>query len=227
LQQVEEERATILEQTRRESAAELERFRAELAALRQRVATAGMAPEAVRDVEAAAEELAEAVAEPVTVEAPVAPVVEAPPRRPIHRGDRVWVQPLNAEGEVLTVEGPEAEVQVGPARLRVAIGRLELRAAPPGEVEPSRLAYDVPHADVRLDLRGCVVEEALERLDRHLDAASLAGLPWVQIVHGKGTGALRQAVRDFLRTHPLVSSCRAGDEGEGGEGITVANLVQG
>jgi DNA mismatch repair protein MutS2 len=78
---------------------------------------------------------------------------------------------------------------------------------------------------VRLDLRGCTVDEALERLDRHLDAALLAELPWVRIIHGKGTGALRRAVRNFLADHPVVSSYEAGGDREGGEGITIAKLV--
>ncbi|RME31031.1 MAG: hypothetical protein D6793_12675, partial [Thermoflexia bacterium] len=70
------------------------------------------------------------------------------------------------------------------------------------------------------------VEDALEQLDRHLDAAMLAGLPWVHIIHGKGTGALRQAVRDFLSRHPLVRSFRPGGDGEGGEGVTIAVLSE-
>ncbi len=63
-------------------------------------------------------------------------------------------------------------------------------------------------------------------LDRYLDTAYLASLPFVRLIHGKGTGALRQAVRDELRGHPLVSEFRAGDPAEGGEGVTVARLVQ-
>ena len=59
---------------------------------------------------------------------------------------------------------------------------------------------------LRLDLRGCLVEEALEKLDRYLDTASRAELPWVHIIHGKGTGALRRAVREVLTDHPLVSA---------------------
>jgi len=58
-----------------------------------------------------------------------------------------------------------------------------------------------------------------------LDTASLAGLTRVEIVHGKGTGALRRAVREFLRGHPHVETYRAGEDGEGGEGVTVVTLV--
>jgi len=79
---------------------------------------------------------------------------------------------------------------------------------------------------MELDLRGLMVDEMLVELDRYLDTAYLAGLPWVRIIHGKGTGALRQAVREELRHHPLVSEFRPGDVGEGGDGVTVVKLVQ-
>jgi DNA mismatch repair protein MutS2 len=78
---------------------------------------------------------------------------------------------------------------------------------------------------MELDLRGLRVEEIIPRLDKYLDDAFLAGLPFVRIVHGKGTGALRQAVRQELRSHPLVKSQRPGDDGEGGSGVTVAYLT--
>jgi DNA mismatch repair protein MutS2 len=79
----------------------------------------------------------------------------------------------------------------------------------------------------RIDLRGAVVEEALTQLDRYLDAASLSSLPQTRIVHGKGTGALRRAVRQFLSDHPLVESYRAGEQREGGQGVTIVKLIQG
>jgi DNA mismatch repair protein MutS2 len=75
-----------------------------------------------------------------------------------------------------------------------------------------------------LDLRGAKVQEALEVLDRYLDDASLAGLDQVTIIHGLGTGALRDAVREHSAGHPLVKSWRAGERGEGGDGATIITL---
>jgi len=69
------------------------------------------------------------------------------------------------------------------------------------------------------------VEETLAMLDDYIDSAYLAELPWVRIIHGKGTGALRQVVGDFLRNHPVVSKFRSGEQGEGGDGVTVAQFV--
>jgi DNA mismatch repair protein MutS2 len=65
------------------------------------------------------------------------------------------------------------------------------------------------------------VEDGLSALDTYLDAAVLSGLPWVRIIHGHGTGAMKSAVRDALKHHPSVRRYRAGDQGEGGDGATV------
>ncbi len=75
-----------------------------------------------------------------------------------------------------------------------------------------------------LDLRGARVEEALTALERYLEDASLAGLAKVNVIHGLGTGALRDAVRSDAAAHPLVTAVRAGERGEGGDGVTVVDL---
>jgi len=79
--------------------------------------------------------------------------------------------------------------------------------------------------DRELHLRHLTVDEALFRLDQHLDDAFMAGLPSVRIVHGKGTGTLRQAVHEVLAKHPLVKSFRPGDYGEGDYGVTIVELA--
>jgi DNA mismatch repair protein MutS2 len=76
-----------------------------------------------------------------------------------------------------------------------------------------------------LDLRGARVEDALETLDRYLQDASLAGLDHVIVIHGLGTGALRDAVRSDAATHPLVTGVRPGARGEGGDGATIVSLA--
>ena len=79
--------------------------------------------------------------------------------------------------------------------------------------------------DRELRLRHLTVDEALFRLDQYLSDAFMAGLPSVRIVHGKGTGTLRQAVHEVLAKHPLVKSFRPGDYGEGDYGVTIVELV--
>jgi DNA mismatch repair protein MutS2 len=75
-----------------------------------------------------------------------------------------------------------------------------------------------------LDLRGARVEEALDALERYLEDASLGGLERVTVIHGMGTGALRDAVRSEAASHPLVKAVRPGERGEGGDGATIVTL---
>lgn len=77
-----------------------------------------------------------------------------------------------------------------------------------------------------VSLRHLTVDEALLKLDQYLDDAFMTGLYQIRVVHGKGTGTLRQAVREVLGKHPLVKSYRPGDYGEGGAGVTIVQLAQ-
>ncbi len=74
-------------------------------------------------------------------------------------------------------------------------------------------------------LRHLTVDEALPKLDQYLHDAFMAGLYQVRVIHGKGTGTLRQAVREQLSRHPLVKSYRAGEYGEGGDGVVIVELA--
>lgn len=150
----------------------------------------------------------------------------------IEVGDRIWVPTLQASGEVLSLNdrAGEAEVQIGNFRLKLPVKRLELRQkAVREESPPPRMSFQsgatVSSPGIEFDMRGERVEEGLPKLERYLDDAYMARLPWVRIIHGKGTGALRDAVRVLLRQHALVAEFRNGEAGEGGDGVTVAKLV--
>ena len=80
---------------------------------------------------------------------------------------------------------------------------------------------------MEVDLRGLMAEDALDKMERYLEQAFLSGLPFVRIIHGKGTGRLRQAVRTALRGHEYVRSLEEGGSTEGGEGVTVALMKSG
>lgn len=167
-----------------------------------------------------------------------ATVTEQAPR-PLQPGDIVRVRSVGLTGEILAIDDEEqtAEVQVGGFRMQVDLAELtrEKRAdRNGGSGQPARPAYEsrsvsfpTPRdVSLELDMRGWRAADVGERLDRYLNDAYLAGLPWVRIIHGKGTGALRQAVRDTLKDHKLVASFSSASATEGGEGVTIVRLQE-
>jgi DNA mismatch repair protein MutS2 len=227
---IEDERSEVINEAREQARQELEQVRAEIAEIRDKLQAAAVTLQALEGLD----EQVEVLTQHMSPE-PAAPPPSQPwddQRHPVRVGDTVWVEALNATGQVTALEGDEAEVQAGRLRLRLKTHELEWQA-PPLALEPSDeplhvMASGTPQSPgVEIDLRGMTTEEALPRVDKYLDSAALAGLPWVRIIHGHGTGVLKRAVREMLRGHPLVKSYEAGKPQEGGEGVTVARLVSG
>ncbi|NBD26594.1 endonuclease MutS2 [Paenibacillus glycinis] len=148
----------------------------------------------------------------------------------IENGDEVMVYSLGQRGHVVERTGSEAVVQLGILKMKVAIADLELvKRAETGKTQQPKLAASLKRTrdeNVRseLDLRGSNLEEAMLEVDRFLDESFLAGFGQVFIIHGNGTGVLRTGISDFLRRHKHVKSYRLGKYGEGGSGVTVAEL---
>ena len=154
-------------------------------------------------------------------------------------GDRVYVRGISQPVEVITppdrASGPgqaqRVEVLLGTMRAKIPVYQLQSVA----ENHPAAARYGVHldraesrptaprRADPELDLRGLRVDEALEQVETALNDAALDGVSLVRIIHGRGTGALRRGIRDYLSDHPLVSGAADG-EGPGGDGVTVAQL---
>ena len=168
-----------------------------------------------------------------------------------HVGDRARSRTGGWEGRIAAMErgGQRATLEAGGMRVALDVDDLvpalgQPAAVPlpwsssagdrPGGADGAPPAAGTNAAALRLsrartvasslDLRGARVEEALDALGRYLDDASLAGLGSVLIIHGLGTGALRDAVRSEAGGHPLVKSVRAGERGEGGDGATIVSL---
>lgn len=146
-------------------------------------------------------------------------------------GDEVRVYSLNQKGSVIELSGSEALVQLGIMRMKVSLDDLELlksNEAQAKQQQPKQAASLKRTRDesaaMELDLRGASLDEALIEADRFLDEAFLAGFGSVHLIHGKGTGVLRTGIQEFLRRHKHVKSYRLGQYGEGGTGVTVAEL---
>ena len=151
--------------------------------------------------------------------------------RPAAAGDRVIVGALGLEGVVQTVHDGSAEVDVRGKRLRARLADLRVvTTAAAAAAQPSRVRVNVDlqprsaAASSELNLIGNNVDEALTRLERFLDETLITETKTLRIIHGFGTGQLRRAVADFLKTHPLVASFGPAPENQGAGGATVVEL---
>ncbi|MGE5224273.1 MAG: endonuclease MutS2, partial [Omnitrophica WOR_2 bacterium] len=243
LEKIEDERHLVLQKAQTEADAEIQELQEELRDLRRMMERARQPLEALQSVEERVQELEESTEKPV--ERRAQQVGDQPLHRAVRLGDRVRLRSLNTQGVVISLGEEEAEVQVGVLRVRARLADLaplsgaagveapaattERRQANAGRAPAPAAAgsssFSLPASPgMELDLRGQRAEDALDALERYLDAAYLAGMPFVRIIHGKGTGKLRQAVREVLSEHPHVRSYEPGGEKEGGDGVTVAKL---
>ncbi len=162
-------------------------------------------------------------------EAPFAPEPEGGAERPPVVGDRVRHRGLGWEGVVRAIGGGAVEVVVAGKRLRCSVEDLLTldgeAAQPAGPAGPAVTTPDSGTPARELKLLGQRVEPALDELDQFLDRALLASVAEVRVVHGHGSGRLRDAVREHLRGHPAVGSFRPGRRNEGGDGATVVTLA--
>ncbi|MCM3122653.1 MULTISPECIES: endonuclease MutS2 [Bacillaceae] len=142
-------------------------------------------------------------------------------------GDEVNVLTFGQKGHLVDrVNDKEWQVQIGILKMKVKESDMEYINTPkPVETRPVATVKGKDfHVGLELDLRGERYEDALMRVEKYIDDALLAGYPRVNIIHGKGTGALRQGVQEYLRNHRSVKKIRFGDAGEGGTGVTVVEF---
>ena len=157
------------------------------------------------------------------------PLAEGSEEVKIAAGDTVWLKDASMAANVLSVseDGQQLELQVGRAKLKVGIEnvqKMEKSGIPVPEPVTITRAVTKKRAAMELDLRGKRAEEIKGLVDVYLNDAAVSNLKSVRIIHGHGTGVVKQIVREMLATHPLVKSSRPGGRGEGGDGVTVASL---
>jgi DNA mismatch repair protein MutS2 len=150
--------------------------------------------------------------------------------RPLRAGDTVTVVDIDRKAAVLSSTNADGftEVRAGIINMRVHIRNLRLiEQIRPKEPELGRIR-NVSRASMpvkqELDLRGMMTDEGISELDKFIDDSLIAGLGLVTIIHGKGTGAMRAAVHQFLKTHKSIKSFRLGKYGEGETGVTIVEL---
>jgi DNA mismatch repair protein MutS2 len=243
LEKIADERQKVLEQARAEGELEVELLKTQLKMLKDELKKARQPLEALQAIEEKIEIVEEQVQAPIK-RLRQTPSANAPTGGALKAGDRVILRQLGTEGILSSIDGEEAEVQAGALRLRVQLDELKKKSDEPlavgvqpvprknqpesqSTISNHQSSMFVASPGVELDLRGQRAEDALDMLDRYLEKAYMAGLPFVRIIHGKGTGKLRQEVRAALKDHPQVASFEEGGPKEGGEGVTVAKLAGG
>lgn len=236
LEAIEIERHQVLREIQQQAESELDLLQREIRRLRRQLEAAGQPLEAIRSLQAEATDIH--IEDYIGVPEPIVEDTSDETQRPQYRlGEHVWVTSLQSEGQITEIASDEVEVSIGRLRIRAKLTEIEKmsgkerkqagkRARLASDYEPSpTIAPRTASPGLELDLRGSRVEEAVTRVEAYIDAAYLSGLPFVRIIHGKGTGALRNAIRTVLTQNPLVSKHGAGSEKEGGTGVTIVYLV--
>ncbi len=231
LEKIEDERRETLAKARAEGELEVAVLRSNIDSMKSQLKKASQPLQAIKAIEQKMEKMEEKVEQPVERQPSI-----VNRKSSIQLGERVTVSTLNAEGVVTALSESDAEVQIGTLRVRARLSDLVRKSGGEKSEEKPKAAAGSGRAAVmgttkspgmEVDLRGLMAEDALDKMERYLEQAFLSGLPFVRIIHGKGTGKLRQAVREALRGHEYVSSFEEGGSTEGGEGVTVAKMKSG
>ena len=231
LEKIEDERREVLAKARAEGELEVAVLRSNIDSLKSQLKKAKQPLEAIRSIEEKIEKIEEKVERPVERQMSK---VESPSGT-IKLGERVNVSTLNADGVVTALGESDAEVQIGSLRVRARLVDLQRKGREEEVPEEkkmqkaegsSRSIVSAKSPGLELNLRGKLVDEGLDELEKYLERAYSASLLFVRIVHGKGTGKMREAVRNALKSSPYVSSFEEPKDNEGGAGVTVAKMAK-
>lgn len=238
LEKIEDERREVLAKARAEGELEVAVLKRNIESLKAQLKKAHQPLDALKDIEQKVDSLQKKFEAPVERQSNQIPVTSP---QSLKLGERVLIASLKSEGIVTALSESDAEVQIGTLRVRARLSDLEKKAAggqAPAVNEttttsqrPSSRSGTTSYSKgkspgMEISLRGKLVEDGLDELEKYLERAYSAGLPFVRIIHGKGTGRMREAVRSALSESPYVSSFEEARPNEGGAGVTVAILVK-
>lgn len=233
LDNIEDERRDVLREARRIAEQEMNTLKDEIKRMRKDMRQVGMPVEKLQALQQAADKIVNNTLSPLDEdEVEQVADVEWDPKL----GDTVFLDTLNSEGVILELDSKEALVQVGKLKVRAKYADMRKRNRSERRTEQRKRSAErrpsttisapkIESPGLEIDLRGQRVDEAIEKLDRYIDAAYLSGLPFGRIIHGKGTGRLRQAVRDYVNQHALIGKVEGAAPNEGGSGVTVIHLA--
>ncbi|HUI87143.1 MAG TPA: endonuclease MutS2 [Anaerolineales bacterium] len=243
LEKIEDERREVLAKARAEGELEVAVLKQNIESLKQQLKKARQPLQAIQALEEKLETIEEKTQAPVERKSSRLSVSRD---QVLKLGEKVLVASLKSEGIVTALSESEAEVQIGTLRVRAKFSDLEKPSAlmdqPKRKVPDENQELEILAPDARagvesrkssitkspgmeISLRGKLVEDGLDELDKYLEKAYSAGLPFVRIVHGKGTGKMREAVRTALKDSPYVKSFEEAHENEGGAGVTIAMMA--
>jgi DNA mismatch repair protein MutS2 len=236
LDQIEDQRRDVLAKARAEGELEVAVLKQNIESLKGRMRKAKQPLNSIRELEVELATIEERTRAPI--ERNLSPVAASPSS--IKLGEKVFLPLLRADGIVTALGESDAEVQIGSLRIRARLTDLEKKAAdmPASErtkATPASTDAGISHSrssishspGIEISLRGKLVEDGLDELEKYLEKAYSAGLPFVRIVHGKGTGKMREAVRTLLKDNPYIKSFEEAHDNEGGAGVTLAKLANG
>ena len=245
LEKIEDERREVLAKARAEGELEVAILKRNIESLKSQLKKAKQPLEALKQIEEQVEAIEEKIEAPVERKSEQRAAVS---NQSLKLGERVTVSTLNTEGVVTALGESDAEVQIGSLRVRARLADLMRKGQEVESLEekinPSTglrageerkqiaegsgrgVVSSTKSPGIELNLRGKLVEDGLEELDRYLEKAYSSGLLFVRIVHGKGTGKLREAVRNALKSSPYVASFEEPKDNEGGAGVTVAKMAK-
>jgi DNA mismatch repair protein MutS2 len=236
LEKIEDERRDVLAKARAEGELEVAVLKRNIDSLKSELKKAKQPLEAIKSIEEKIEKIEEKVEAPV--ERQTSNIARDVPQGLVKLGERVTVSTLGTEGVVTALGESDVEVQIGSLRVRARLVDLVRRSGDPvvseqpaekaqkAEGSPRTMLSGTKSPGIELNLRGKLVDEGLDELEKYLERAYSAGLLFVRIVHGKGTGKLRDAVRSALKASPYVTSYEEPKENEGGAGVTVAKIAK-
>jgi len=237
LDKIETERKRILTDARKQAEKDLEELQGEIESTRRELVKARQPLKQIVEIRKSAESIHTLVSAPVDKKGHVPEKATKPSVAPFKVGDKVFITSLHLLAVVTDVGAEDVEVQFGSLRARTQYEDIRKENSgekeKPGETEKAkstrtrrvtRPTVFRESPGLELNIRGQRVDDAMSLVERYLEHAYMAGLPFARIVHGKGTGTLRQVVQDLLKTSAYVAGWEIAGEKEGGAGVTIVKF---